>query len=247
VARLEEFPSERITFADGRYLVEYCGKLLPLIPVNPDMDIRGKELRPVLVFTEGEHSMGLAVEEIQDIMLERLDTDGDSHRAGVLGVCKVAGKISEVIDTEYFLKLAHPNWFRKEVASDGSPTRVLLVDDSRFFTELMAPMMRASNATVTTANDGQQALEYLEKGESFDVVVSDIEMTPVDGLTLARSIRANPSWRDMHLIALTSHSRSEDRSAALGAGFDDFLTKSNKSALVKTIADFSNHKQELAA
>lgn len=240
VARLEEIPSEQISFADGRFLVEYRGGLLPLVPVNPDMDMRAKPMRPVLVFSEGDRSMGLAVEEIKDIVQEQLHVDGDVHRTGVLGVCTIAGKISEILDTDYFLRKAHPNWFTPSSAKDTSKTRVLLVDDSRFFIELLGPLMRANNAQVVTAYDGREALDHLEKGELFDVVISDIEMGNVDGLTLARSIRANPSWREQKLIALTARGGEDHRAAAMGAGFDDFITKTNRTALITAIGQLMN-------
>lgn len=247
VARLEEIPSEKISFADGRYLVEYRDGLLPLIPANPDMDIRAKEMRPVLVFTEGDRSMGLAVEEIHDIVEERLHIDGNSHRTGVLSVCMIAGKISEIIDIDYFLRLAHPNWFTPSAAKDTNKMRVLLVDDSRFFIELLGPLVRANNAKVVTANDGRQALDFLEKGELFDVVISDIEMSNVDGLTLARSIRANPLWRDQKLIALTARGSEEDRTAAMIAGFDDFITKTNRAALITAIGQLMNNAEAMVS
>ena len=247
VARLEEFPSENISFADGRYLIQYRGGLLPLISCNPEMDMRAKPMRPVLVFSEGERSMGLAVEAIRDIVQDQLHLDGHAHRTGVLGVCTIGGTISEVIDTDYFLRKAHPNWFTPTSVKEASKTRVLLVDDSRFFIELLGPLMRANNARVVTANDGRQALDYLEKGELFDVVISDIEMGNVDGLTLARSIRANPAWRDQKLIALTARGGDDHRTAAMGAGFDDFITKTNRSALITAIGQLMNSSEALVS
>lgn len=247
VARLEEIPSDKIAFADGRYLIEYRGGLLPLVPVNPEMDVRAKATRAVLVFSEGERSMGLAVEEIRDIVQEQLHVDGDAHRDGVLGVCTIAGTISEILDTDYFLRKAHPNWFTPSSAKDTTKTKVLLVDDSRFFIELLGPLMRANNAAVVTAFDGREALDHLEKGELFDVVISDIEMGNVDGLTLARSIRANPAWREQKLIALTARGGDDHRAAAMGAGFDDFITKTNRTALITAIGQLMNSGEVMVA
>lgn len=107
IARLEEIPATDIAYADGRYLVEYRGTLLPLVPVNPAMDVRGKTMRPVLVLSAEGRSVGLAVEEIRDIVEERLHIEGTGHRPGVRGVCTIAGRISEVIDPDHFVRLAH--------------------------------------------------------------------------------------------------------------------------------------------
>ncbi|MBC8089446.1 MAG: chemotaxis protein CheA, partial [Phycisphaerae bacterium] len=110
IARLEEIPSADIAFAGGRFLVEYRGGLLPLVPVNPAMDMRAKVMRPVLVFSDGDRSMGLAVEEIHDIVEEQLRFEGHGHRTGVLGVCTIAGRISEIIDSDHYVRQAHPKW-----------------------------------------------------------------------------------------------------------------------------------------
>ena len=75
VARLEEVPADQIEEADGRALVQYRGALLPLLPASPAMNLRARSPRPVIVFTDNGRSMGLAVDEIRDIVDARLTLD----------------------------------------------------------------------------------------------------------------------------------------------------------------------------
>jgi two-component system chemotaxis sensor kinase CheA len=242
VARLEEFASDQLEEADGRFLVQYRGALLPIVAANPAMDVRAKNPRPVIVFSDGVNSMGLAVNEIRDIVEDRINLQTAAVRPGMLGVCVVDGRATEVIDTHYFLHQAHGDWFGMHTGATGTTdgTRVLLVDDSKFFLNLVAPIMRADGYRVTAAIDGKDALARLERGETFDVIVSDIEMAVMDGLELARHVRANPLWRDTTLVALTSRAAAEDRAAGVAAGFDEYLVKFDREALLTALTNITN-------
>ena len=237
VARLEEFPLSAIEEADGHCLVQYRGALIPIIAANPSIDIRAKDPRPVIVFSDRDRTMGVAVDEIRDIVEDHITLQRGASRAGVLGVCVIEDRATEVIDTDYFLRLAHGDWFtqRDRRAAASEQKRVLLVDDSRFFLGLLAPIIRADGYQVTTAVDGKDALARLERGERFDVVLSDIDMETVSGLELATTIRANPAWSTTTLIALTARDSSDDRARGLAAGFDFYLTKLDRDVVLETI------------
>ena len=70
----------------------------------------------------------------------------------------------------------------------------MLVDDSPFFRNLVAPLLTSANWKVTTASDGVEALKLREHGQQFDVIISDIEMPNLDGLALASAIRGDQRW-----------------------------------------------------
>ncbi len=237
VARLEEFPLSAMEEADGCFLVQYRGALIPVIGAHPTMDLRARDPRPVIVFNDRDRTMGVAVDEIRDIVEDHIQLQRGATRPGVLGVCIIAERATEVIDTDYFLRRAHGDWFSQRDASSGhrAPPSVLLVDDSRFFLGLLAPVIRAAGYAVETAPDGKDALARLEQGERFDLVLSDIDMAVVDGLALARAIRADPRWSGMALIALTARDTPEDRSRGTHAGFDHYLTKLDRDQLLATM------------
>jgi two-component system chemotaxis sensor kinase CheA len=246
VARLEDIPAERIEEADGRSLVQYRGALLPLLPANPSMDLRARDPRPVIVFTDNGRSMGLAVDEIRDIVDTRLTIDQATHRAGVLGVCVIAGRATEIIDTNHFLRQAFGDWFAPAANLTSDERRVLLVDDSRFFLNLIAPVLRGAGYKVTTASDGKDAITRLERGERFDIIVSDIDMPTVDGFALAREIRAHPQWGDAPLIALTGRSTPADRERARACGFDEFLVKFDRDAVLGALQRHAQREEAVA-
>jgi CheY-like chemotaxis protein/HPt (histidine-containing phosphotransfer) domain-containing protein len=102
--------------------------------------------------------------------------------------------------------------------------RILLVEDNLLNQEVAAGLLSEVGAKVATANNGQEALEWLLR-DRFDCVLMDVQMPVMDGLTATRLIRANPLLSNIPVLAMTANARSEDRSRCLAAGMDDFLTK----------------------
>ncbi len=103
VARLEEIAQSQIEEADGRYLVQYRDALLPIVPANPALDVRARDPRPVVVFRDGSRTVGLAVDEIRDIVDAAVRLHPTSNRLGVQGVAVIGGRATEVVDTRHFL------------------------------------------------------------------------------------------------------------------------------------------------
>ncbi len=107
VARLEEFPLSAMEEADGHFLVQYRGELMPVIASSPSVDLRSMDPRPVIVFSDRTRTIGLAVNEIRDIVEDHVTLQRRATRVGVLGVAVIAGRATEMIDTDYFLRHAH--------------------------------------------------------------------------------------------------------------------------------------------
>ncbi len=96
ITRLEEIEVERIERSNGRELVQYRGRLMPLVYVNDQVTRRTEGSQPMIVFTDSGRSMGLVIDEIVDIVEERLDIEIISEKPGVLGSTVVRGKATEV-------------------------------------------------------------------------------------------------------------------------------------------------------
>jgi|GEM_PF-423652 len=104
--------------------------------------------------------------------------------------------------------------------------RVLAVDDNRINLVVLDKALKKEGAQVTLAADGQQAVQILlAQPRGFDVVLMDIQMPVMDGLTATREIRRDPALRELPVIALTAGVLPEERQAALDAGMNGFLTK----------------------
>jgi two-component system, NtrC family, response regulator PilR len=104
----------------------------------------------------------------------------------------------------------------------SSERTVLVVDDSQDLTEVVAEYLGIYGYTVYTASNGNEALECL-KNREIRIVVSDIHMPGMDGLTLMGEIKAR--YPGLPVILITGFSVSEARKIALGKGADAFVAK----------------------
>ena len=105
---------------------------------------------------------------------------------------------------------------------DGSPIRVLTVDDESSLTELLSMALRYEGWEVSTASSGMQAVK-LARETRPDAIVLDMMLPDFDGLEVMRRIRAEQP--DVPVIFLTARDALEDRIGGLTAGGDDYVTK----------------------
>ena len=234
VARLENLEVGRIERAGDSLVVQYRGSLMPLVPLHGFMTLSESGSQAVLVFGDGARAMGLMVDEILDVVDASLDMDTAGVRPGFLGSCVVAGKVTEVLDTAYWLKQGQADWFEPASAGGQRPS-VLIVEDSDFFRNLIVPSVIAAGYDVTTVAHGREALRLRDGGEVFDVIVSDINMPELDGFGLARAVREGGIWADLPMIALSGRSEPRDVERGRAAGFSDYIAKFDREALLTSL------------
>ncbi len=238
VTRLEEIDCKKIELSNGRHLVQYRGQLMPLVRVTDEVRVRTEGAQPLLVFSDGGRSMGLVVDEIVDIVEDKLDIQVGSETMGVLGSAVVKGQATEIIDIGHFLPLAFEDWFRrKELKSEALTRSLLFVDDSPFFRNMLAPVLKAAGYDVVAVGAADEALALLKKGQKFDVVVSDIEMPGMNGFELAEAIRADARCAQMPIIALSSITSPATIERGRQAGFHDFVAKFDRQGLIAALKE----------
>ncbi|MBI1207926.1 MAG: response regulator [Azospirillum sp.] len=246
VARLEDIDLASIEYSNGMPVVQYRGKLMPLVPIDPGFAVHGEGRQPVLVFADGDRSMGLVVDEIVDIVEERLVVQLSADRPGLMGSAIIAGRATDVLDAGFYLTQAYKDWFGSagtEAFEEDRTHRVLLVDDSPFFRNLLTPLLSVAGYSVTAVESASDALGLCEAGEDFDVIVSDIEMPGMNGLEFAQAVRGGSRWQDTPLVALSSHASPRDLDRGRQAGFSDYVAKFDRDALLYTLSQtLSEHK-----
>ncbi len=102
--------------------------------------------------------------------------------------------------------------------------RLLIVDDNETNIELLCRRLERQGYTTAAATGGEQALA-LVKAEAFDVVLLDIMMPDIDGLTVLKTLRQTYSASELPVIMATAKSDSEDIVMALSLGANDYITK----------------------
>ncbi|MDR3423973.1 MAG: chemotaxis protein CheW [Alphaproteobacteria bacterium] len=238
VARLEEIDRATIEYSEGSPMVQYRGKLMPLVPVASGADILKEGQQAVLVFADKDKHMGLMVDEILDIVEERLQVDLSGRRPGALGTSIISGKATDVVDAAYYLSQAFQNWFgEEEGAFEGDMSRrVLLVDDSPFFRNLLTPLLTVAGYAVTSVESASEALKLEEEGVVFDAIVSDIEMPGMNGFDFVSKLRGGESkWSKLPIFAMSSHATPRDLERGRQVGFTDYVAKFNREALLSAL------------
>jgi signal transduction histidine kinase/DNA-binding response OmpR family regulator len=102
--------------------------------------------------------------------------------------------------------------------------RILLVEDNKINQQVAKEILEGAELAVTVVNNGREAVDAVVK-EEFDGVLMDIEMPEMDGLEAARTIRRNPRFKELPIIAMTAHAIAGDREKSLEAGMNDHVTK----------------------
>ena len=109
ITRLEHVHSSQIEIMEGRAALQYRGKLMPILTVNGDLSSLmayqhqdGEHIQPLLVFTGEGYAMGLAVDEIIDVVEDRLQIELSSDRPGMRGTAVVSGKACEILDVDNY-------------------------------------------------------------------------------------------------------------------------------------------------
>lgn len=100
--------------------------------------------------------------------------------------------------------------------------RLLIIEDSRRLRDSLTLGLRRVGYAVDAAADGEEGLWFAESNE-YDVIVLDLMLPKMDGLTVLRRLRAN--GRDTHVLILTARDAVEDRVTGLQTGADDYLVK----------------------
>ena len=237
VTRLEEIASDKIEFSNGRYMVQYREQLMPLVQMA-GVEVATSGAQPILVFADDGRSMGLVVDEIIDIVEERLNIEVAGSGDGILGSAVIKGQATEVIDVGHFLPMAFADWFsRREMRPSATAQSVLLVDNSAFFRNMLAPVLKAAGYRVRVAPNAQEGLAALRSGQPFDVVLTDIEMPDMNGFEFAETIRADAHLSAMPIIALSSMVSPAAIERGRQAGFHDYVAKFDRPGLIAALKE----------
>jgi two-component system chemotaxis sensor kinase CheA len=153
------------------------------------------------------------------------------------------GEIVLVIDpadaAQRALRVAYSaSGFIPTIAPTGPPPkpRVLVADDSLTTRTLERNILKAAGYDVAEVADGTEAIRMLQ-AETFDLVVSDIEMPKLDGIGLTQWIRAQPKISSLPVVLVTARGHADDRVRGLNAGADAYIVKREfrQSELLETV------------
>ena len=105
------------------------------------------------------------------------------------------------------------------------PKHILIVDDSKTVRNLVAFIMKKEGFKVTTAEDGLDGLEKLYSQDHVDLIVSDVNMPRMDGLTFIKTVREQEAYRDIPIVVLSTEGQDKDIQTGLTVGANLYMIK----------------------
>src|SRR4051794_39030692 len=248
---------ERVIRADslrnvgGRLMLEYEGIAVPVAmlaellhgrapaPVEPGVS------RTVALVGAGSQRVGLVIDQVvgeQEIVVKPLGYPLQRVRyvsgATILG----SGRVVPILNVSDLTRAA-VSTSTSMVVPASAPVeqrrlRVLVADDSLTTRTLERYILEAAGYEVELAGDGIEALAVLDE-RGCDVLVSDVDMPGLDGVSLTAHVRQVPRFREFPIILVTSLASAEDRERGLQAGADAYMVKSSfdQDQLLRTIQE----------
>ncbi|WP_186647320.1 hybrid sensor histidine kinase/response regulator [Fluviispira vulneris] len=227
------------------------------LPFEDPKKLIARERTPIVVIKRGNFSYGIEVREIHDIVEVSSEIDQSvKDRPGILGTIVtneqiiVVADIFGMIDT-IKLTLESQSHLHTEVGQETIHNhetshkhlhdpiqrhkhRILLVEDSSFFRNYIRSVLLEAGFLVDTAYDGANALEILNNAPKnhFSLILSDIEMPVMDGITFAKKVKSSKNYANIPMIAVTTKYSQEDIEEGLNAGFLIYLEKLRAEKLI---------------
>ena len=122
VTRIEEIAGDAIEHVGGRTVVQYRGHLMPLVAINAAHEWKTNVRQPVLVLGDEGRAMGLVVDEVVDIVRDRLKVELASATDGLKGSTIIAGKATDLVDTAHYLARGFADWLPPDASQPEHTT-----------------------------------------------------------------------------------------------------------------------------
>ncbi len=202
-----------------------------------------KDTQLVVLVRFGERQFAFGIGEVMEYVQLILKPLGDllERVPNVAGVSLLgSGELALVVNPADLVRTAgelsrSPHRGSRSSQAEAAPT-ILVVDDSIATRTFEKTLLESAGFNVVTAADGYKALDLLVD-QVCDLVISDIQMPNMDGISLTRTIRAHPSLGKTPVVLLTSAGSDEDKARGLSVGADAYIVKKDltQRELVQTI------------
>ena len=122
----------------------------------------------------------------------------------------------------------------------------MFIDDSAFFQHLISPLLSTVGYDVVSVSSASEALSLKMRGETFDLILSDIEMPEMTGLELVEQLKSDERWGTTPKIALSSRADMSDIERSRDAGFDEHISKSDRDRLLSVLSEALRKEEDAA-
>lgn len=102
--------------------------------------------------------------------------------------------------------------------------KILIVDDDKTTRKLLSLYMKGKGYEIVTAENGLDAMEKLGT-EDINLIITDMNMPYMDGIEFTKTVKADPTWKSIPVIMVTTEADDDEKKKAFNAGVDDYLVK----------------------
>jgi two-component system chemotaxis sensor kinase CheA len=226
--------SQNVQLVSGRMLAVVDGQAVPVSDLATLLGLPAADGGPWVLLGTADDPHAFQVETVlqkRDVVVRGL--------TGRLRELKTVSGASIEPNGSILLVLDVPTLIEKSIASLPTASRpmdkptlperqlsVMVVDDALMVRELQRSILERGGYSVRAASDGAEALAMLTE-QPADLVVTDVEMPNLDGLSLIRSIRTHPRLTNIPVLIVSSHASDEDHQLGLDAGADGYIVKTS--------------------
>jgi two-component system chemotaxis sensor kinase CheA len=233
VTRLEEIEAREFQRGGGRTLLHYRGRLVPVTPVA-DTQLRSEGIQPLVIVSNGDLTVALAVEAIVDIVEEVFELEmAAAEGRGIIGSAMIRGRATDILDLAHYLPLNEPGWFGAGRSSE-LPGRILLVEPSDFLRDMLSPVLRASGRIIAPIADFSEAA-LATAGEPIVTALLDLDRDSDAAFAFAALLRERAKGERLRILGLTTCATPDLHMRAVQAGLDDVIAKFDRRALLSEL------------
>ncbi|MCU4137338.1 MAG: Chemotaxis protein histidine kinase CheA [Thermodesulfobacteria bacterium] len=238
ISRLDKIKANEIQISGGKEIIIYKDEVIPIIRLEnylPLQNISSQEEYNVLFFTERNKTCGILCSKIVGTLETTLEVEeGIYNHPGILGHRIINGKTVLFIDIYKIIEMYDPDWFIVKIKEEKKK-KILLVEDSAFFRNMIKNYLEGSGYEVELAENGKKALNKLASDGHFDLIITDLEMPEMDGFELIKVLRSNPDYQNIPIIVVTALVGEDIRRRALELGANGYEIKLNREKLLEEI------------
>lgn len=205
VSRIEEIEARQIERVEGRAVMQYRGRLMPIMGADggaPDWSGPGR--RPLLVLAREEQALGLLIEEIVDIVETAARPEISGASGPTLGGLIVLDQAADLIDFDAYWRrafAARPTAAAPCLDLPAGLKRLLVIDPSAFSQLLLRPLLAQAGYDVTVTPDAEGALARHDSNEGYDLILADLQ--PSRAREFARILARADQWHATPLLSLS--------------------------------------------
>jgi two-component system chemotaxis sensor kinase CheA len=168
-----------------------------------------------------------------------LDTE-TLRQPGIKGSTIINGQTILIVDIGEFIGTINPMWRQApsegETASAGRGSKILYAEDSDYFRSTVKGLLEHEGYSVLDAQDGLNAWRILEENaDDISLVLTDIEMPNMDGLSLSKKIKTDNRFQHIPIVALTGLASDQDIERGKAVGVAEYQVKLDKEHLLASI------------